>query len=65
MKTIRQFINQNDGWEGPSNIDSKNGKDETTPTIENGTTIGNGHGKTWLIIEEGDGLLKNPWKCGP
>lgn len=59
MKTIKQLIKQNDGWEGASNIDSKNGKDETTPTI------GNGQGKTSLITEEGDGFIKNPWKCGP
>jgi hypothetical protein len=31
----------------------KNSKDETTPTI------GNDQGKTSLIAEEGDGLLKN------
>lgn len=59
MKTIRQLIKQNDGWKGLSNIAKKNGKLETTPTI------GNGQGKTSLITEEGDGLLKNPWKCGP
>jgi hypothetical protein len=59
MKTIRQLIKQNDGWEGPSNIDSQNGKDETT------STIGNGQGKTSLITKEDDGLLKNLWKCGP
>lgn len=54
IKTIRQLIKENDGWEGPSNIDSKNGKDKTTQSI------GNGQGKTSLITKEGDGLLKNP-----
>jgi hypothetical protein len=48
------LIKQNDGWEGQSIINSKNGKDETTPTIRSG------QGKTSLITQEGDGLLKNP-----